>query len=591
MFPILFATITGRAAIKLATWKLEKGSTLGLLEQLMGSRTVASTIITQFQLRSFNLIGIGLIALWSLSPIGSQSVLHILSDPLVPISSSTTVTYFNLRQQSFGAPGGEFELMWFNGFSLLFGASLLAPPAVKDGNMDLWGNPKIPVLSSVMSSGAIPDADGWVQIPRGNFTPTYSSLFGLPMKGMALGNTTVNVETSYIELGCGNLTTAPQTNSTGGFEKTSLISTSGPFFSAREVFLDDDWAIGYKGPDVTAYVANSTATFIAPQNCPDCLSGNTTILSVAPGELLYQEYLSFSNSVSIFCTPSQIYVESSILCQKSANDQLCQVTAQRPSQLPHPTSSITYLSFPEIALGLTNTLYNSTPTYDLSNPIQGFLYDAPSNLAILLESASLGLDPSNGPLESQLYNVSMEDFAHRFAQLVNAWVHGSFYNNTAITTGAPFSFIHQTAVSGNAASFIATPDAALPPLIENRTAAFTVPAVLTNTMHIYKCDFVWTAAFMLATLAMLVAAVVGVVISRVTVVPDYLGYVSSLAKESPYVKMPVGGVNLDGMERARFMKNLRVRLGDLDEGRGSVGRLAFAGLEDTEIVRKDSFYV
>ncbi len=131
-------------AVKIATWKLEKGTTSDLVEQLMGSRTVAGTIITQCHLRSLNLIGIGLIALWSLSLIVSQSVLDILSDPLLPIPSTTTVTYFNLRQQSFGAPGGEFELSCFNGYSMLLGASLIGPPAAKDGNMDLCGNPKIP---------------------------------------------------------------------------------------------------------------------------------------------------------------------------------------------------------------------------------------------------------------------------------------------------------------------------------------------------------------------------------------------------------------------------------------------------------------
>lgn len=72
-FPICFAAIVGRASVKYATWKLQKGTTIGALEQLMGSRTVASAFATQVQLRSANLIGIVLLLVWPPSPLGGQS--------------------------------------------------------------------------------------------------------------------------------------------------------------------------------------------------------------------------------------------------------------------------------------------------------------------------------------------------------------------------------------------------------------------------------------------------------------------------------------------------------------------------------------
>lgn len=93
---------------------------------------------------------------------------------------------------------------------------------------------------------------------------------------------------------------------------------------------------------------------------------------------------------------------------------------------------------------------------------------------------------------------------------------------------------------------------------------------------------------------MLAAAVVGVWYSRRTIVPDYLGFVSSLAKESPYIAMPDVGVNMDGMDKARLCKEVKVRLGDVsggvDEERG-VGRLAFARLGETKKVRRGMLYV
>jgi hypothetical protein len=71
---------------------------------------------------------------------------------------------------------------------------------------------------------------------------------------------------------------------------------------------------------------------------------------------------------------------------------------------------------------------------------------------------------------------------------------------------------------------------------------------------------------------MLCSTILGVSFGRVTVVPDYLGYVSSLAKESPYVRIKNGGANLDGIGGARGIKNLQVRLSNVDEGTREVGR-------------------
>ncbi|KAE9362946.1 hypothetical protein N431DRAFT_423284 [Stipitochalara longipes BDJ] len=596
IFPIAFAAVTGRAAVKFATWKLERGTSLGLLEQLMNSRTVASAAMAPLQLRSFNLVSLGLISLWCMSPLGSQSVLHIFSAPIVAVPTPRHITYYNLRQQSLGSPGSDFDSDFFNGYSMVFGASLLAPTSVKGGSMDLWGNPRIPYFSSVQSSGVKPDTDGWIQIPQqGDFSPVYSSLFGLPLQNMVFGNTTINVESSYIEMACNNISTTPMSKSSSGkIQLTDQISPTGPFMSYRPVNLQAIWAIGYQGPDARSYFANTTTMFVNPQNCPDCLPGNITVSSVNAGTLLYQEFYDISNTTSVYCVPSQVYVESTILCQKTSNGQFCQVIAQRPSQLPHQPSEITYLSFPDIAMGLTNSLYNSTLQISAQNPIQGFLYNSFSNSEIFLEPSSTSQYLPNGdeiPFDSPLYHMSLEDFGNNLGQLVNAWIHGSFYNSTLIMTGANFTDLYQMALDGNAPSFVPASRADLTSLIQNQTSAFTVIANATADVHIYYCDFGWTSIFFLATSAMLCSAILGVVFGRMTVVPDYLGYVSSLAKESQYMKIKDGGANLDGMERSRGIKGLQVRLGNVDEGTGEVGRLAFGRVEDTKPVQRNRLYI
>lgn len=594
-FPIAFAAVTGRAAVKFATWKLERGTSLGLLEQLMNSRTVASAFISPLQLRSFNFVSLGLITLWCMSPLGSQSVLHIFSAPVVPIETTGPVTYFNLRQQSWAAPGTNLERGFFNGYSMTFGASLLAPTSVRSGAMDLWGNPRIPYFSSLQSSGAKPTSDGWLQIPASQFTPAYSSLFGLPLRGMPFGNTTVNVETTYIEFECGNLSTTANPSTATTYIPTDMISPTGPFLSYLPVDINDNWALGYQGPNAVSYIDNTSTTFVLPLNCPDCLPKNLTGNSLQAGTLLYQEFDDGSNVTSVYCVPSQVYVESTILCQRTSNDQICQVIAQRPSLLPHQPTELSYLSFLPIALGLTDSLYNSTSDQDSSDPIQGYLYNSSSNANIFLQANLLdqvGVNGGNIPFSSPLYDMSMVDFSHNLGQIVNAWLHGSFYNSTLILTGAPFTDLYQTDDgTGNAPSFVAASDAGLTSLIQNQTSAFTVLAKSTAGVQIYYCDFAWTSLFLLACVSMLASAIVGVAFARKTVVPDYLGYVSSLAKESQYMRIKDGGANLDGMERARGLKSLQVRLGNVDGGAGEVGRLAFGRVEDTKPVQRNRLYI
>ncbi|KAF5488213.1 hypothetical protein CGCF413_v012014 [Colletotrichum fructicola] len=70
VFPILFASVVGRLTYEAARWKLERGTTLGALEQLIGSRTVGATLLNLLQLRSFNILSAALVAIWAFSPLG-----------------------------------------------------------------------------------------------------------------------------------------------------------------------------------------------------------------------------------------------------------------------------------------------------------------------------------------------------------------------------------------------------------------------------------------------------------------------------------------------------------------------------------------
>ena len=189
----------------------------------------------------------------------------------------------------------------------------------------------------------------------------------------------------------------------------------------------------------------------------------------------------------------------------------------------------------------------------------------------------------------------MKEFGDRLGQILNAYIYGSMWNSTPYITGASFDGIKANIVGGNSASFVpATSQDVLAAMIQNQTAAFTVPATLVTSSQVYFVYFSWLSVFLVSTLVMLSASIVGIIYSRRTIVPDYLGYVSSLAKESPYIRMPDVGVNMDGMDKARLVKDVKVRLGDVanvEDGKGQIGRLAFARMEETVGVRKGKLYI
>lgn len=558
----------------------------------MGSRTVASAFITNFQLRSFNMAGIGLILIWALSPLGGQAILHILYTPLKFASTPANITYYNTRQQSYAAPTGAFATQWFSGFVILFSASILAPQAVLQNSMDIWGNVKVPYFSSISSLGEAKDSDGWVQLTDNNVTMVYSSIFGIPMTGLGLGNTTLTLESSYIQLDCYNMTTSPILNATDGTPdfKGSLISTRGPFLSYQNVSDAQPYAIGWQGQDVSQLGANDPSGFTYPRSCPDCLPQSLANASFTNGTLLYQEFESIDNVTSVFCTPSQRYVENKVFCSKSLDSQQCQVIAQRLSVLPHFPSELTYLSFGTVALGVTALLQNSTPQGFAVNQLQNWILN-PTSTVFLISTPNSG---TNVDGETPLADVSLKDIGDRLGQLLNAFIHGSMWNSTSYIISTPLYDIQEMPTGGHAASFVPTNSSDLAEMIQNTTSAFTVIATQVNEAQVYVAFFPWLIVFVISNLVMLLAALAGAYFSRKTIIPDYLGFVSSLAKESPFIRLPDVGINMDGMDKAKLVKDMKVRLGDVsgfEGGDTEIGRLAFARMEETKKVQRGRLYV
>jgi hypothetical protein len=95
---------------------------------------------------------------------------------------------------------------------------------------------------------------------------------------------------------------------------------------------------------------------------------------------------------------------------------------------------------------------------------------------------------------------------------------------------------------------------------------------------VYVCQWEWWVVFVFINLILLVTASAGAFLRSQCASPDILGYVSSMTRDSPFIRLPPGGCALDGMDRTRLLKSLKVQLRDVREG-GQVGQIAFTSQE------------
>lgn len=301
---------------------------LGSLEQFMGSQTLFSTVKTQVLFRAFNLVGFGLVVLWTLSPLGGQSSLHILSTKHLATYTPSSVVYMSTRNVSTLGQGADFsaELPPLNA---LYISSLLSPAAIKASTVDSWGNVKIPNLSRLKSVPT--NATGWKDIPEQNVS--YTSLVGIPVAGsqpdgnstmgkLSDGNTTFAIETDYITLDCYDLKVGSFINSTFNGSNIHNGTYMGP--------VGTTFGIALNGFLPTVYDVDDSASLSPYINQSDS--------AYDPLTLLFQSRDFNGDGYSqAYCNITQTYVEAAVLYNAINNTYA--VTSMRESPQPHPPTS------------------------------------------------------------------------------------------------------------------------------------------------------------------------------------------------------------------------------------------------------------
>lgn len=593
MFSILFASVVGRLMSEYARWKLERGATLGSLEQLMGSRTVGGTIQTWFHFPTF--LGSGLVLLWAFSPLGAQAILRILSSQPHPNVTPTNITYYNslasnrfsslrVRDRSDLNTAGNVVSY----FSTLYNAVITMPPTIKQDAMDLWGNVKIPILSDAASND-------WQHTTEVVGEIHYSALVGVPIRHNDLGNTTFSLESSYMFLECPNITRVDGPSSI----QFQAIRSDDLWTAARIGNVHDDEYVpgppngtwhGYpkerNGSQTTnigvgegnASWAIALDTFVdsfwsnesiqtkrlqedyalherSPVQGSPALFENETDIEVHPARLLVQlqfpgDYGAMNQPpprMEATCNVSQRYVESSVNCSRLNHQRSCRVISQRPSQKPHASESISHLSFPRtfayISQYLPTMASNEMSVYYLQDP--NFVNMSGSGISGKPLATLDGVeDDTIGIRLSQLLNTYLA-----IAQL-SAAVAGEWMDNSA----------------------------ALEPNI-------TLAENTTTMVELYVVSKIWMGWCIVSCVVLLAAGIFSVIFTHLTYGPEVLGFVSAAVRTSRLIDVPPQSDWSNGLNLSKEMALKRVRYGfahPVASGKHVVG----IGLEqNTERVR------
>lgn len=179
----------------------ERGTTLGRLEQLIGSTSLFSALERQISLRGFSVVGYVLMILWLLSPLGGQSALRLMGEETNSVLSNGTVQYLNPDTIMDTAMGAASDINSARSvFGPIFLAALLSSSKYQDTSMDLWGNVKLPRYSSVEHV----TSDEWKSVHYDNSTNvTYASLIGIPVAHMdKIGANNFSVKARQWDVSC-----------------------------------------------------------------------------------------------------------------------------------------------------------------------------------------------------------------------------------------------------------------------------------------------------------------------------------------------------------------------------------------------------
>lgn len=514
----------GRFFRHLGLWLAERGTTLGRLEQLVGCQSVFSALERQICLRSWSVVGLLSVLVWLLSPVGGQSALRLLRQENGQITSTATVRYMDPQTISDSViEGASSANSGRSTFTSIFLAALLSSSKYQETPMDLWGNVKLPLYRYIENN----TSGDWKFVGNGtaDTNVTYASLIGVPVVGSpADGFSTFNIKARQFDLVCSSNKMLPNASADfGAMTSTWKLSPTNPLPSSCT--NGTDCTI----PDCDGYPCPITSKSLATPPAEE-----EDVFSIAQCELSFE------------------YFEAGVRC----NGTSCAVNKMRKLDL--------------FGDGYTEDMDGFTRNNFLSNEMR---------YMPALDQVTVGSPAGRGSSNMEKWIMNPDDFIGASYDNVELWhlspelfserltiLYNTFWQSTYGTRALGGNLPKNVSETG---LFIGSSYGT------NVTFNGTQANVLRETQAVYKTNWKWFTALLVCSLVLLAAAYAGLILKYITLVPDIIGYASSLTLLNPYVPTPTGGTTLHGLERAALLHDLPVKIGDVCANE-PVGAIAFA---------------
>lgn len=152
-------------------------------------------------LRKINVLTPLLFLLWTLSPLGGQAGLRVISVQEAFTNTTQNFTYLAFVSPFTNEGVNSASANLLNPINALFTAVIISSANTKSLPQDQYGNIKIPIYESLPLSPSANDSD-WRSIPDdGDFE--WSSLTGLPIHNLpSTGTSYFTVNTGYMMTTC-----------------------------------------------------------------------------------------------------------------------------------------------------------------------------------------------------------------------------------------------------------------------------------------------------------------------------------------------------------------------------------------------------
>ncbi|KAF2490259.1 hypothetical protein BU16DRAFT_517463 [Lophium mytilinum] len=536
IFPIVFAAIIGKFFRALGLFQAERGIKLGTLERLIGSQSLFAAIERQLVLRGQYILGISMVLLWALSPLGGQSALRLLHVSPRFESANATIRYLPIAAASImtamdGAVGAS---SGWGSYASIYMTALTTSRIQQNSSQDLFGNVRIPSYGSLAPLLSIGN-ESWKTLNSSQEIP-YSSLLGIPVVGIpATGNLSFHIVSRYLAINCDSAvhvenSTTFQNSSAGMGAGFSTYSGGGNFI----IQGDSDMPPIYHDGAIASFGMIS----------PNDLDGKDVSV--------------------VNCTMAPQDVQSSIFC----SDRSCRVTAIR--NLTVNLSSWWHTDYADIQLSF---IY--LPFATIGSLLQGSFRLASSLTEMWLQDPSSSYVVENFKTFSNLSTVPLSTLSRNFEMLLNTYWQSTY--------GAQYLF-------GNLSTNMTLYDNISHEWVAGEIfiRSGSKPTITDSNGEQYACNMTFAAFLLVISCLLLLAGVASLVLMSMTLAPDVLGYVSSSTRDNPFAELNQPS-HLDGLERASAMREMRITLGDVNVA-GETGHIAFAVTAGVQRLRKDRLY-